>query len=455
MALLNRTLKPIAHCLFTLLALSAIPSFGDDSVESQIVERIQTSKLELAQLEKRIGDVNRQLAKQINEQQKQVIALRTQAADFQRIRDEQLLSLESIKNRVEKWQIQSTYQQHLLRGFMVSSHSVSTEPQDTEMDGNIVLQQAIQDIERRLKPSWSSSSIILGSGDIVPTQLLKLGPTELSYTPKTDVSYIVNRGFDGQVNAAGEFNSTQTLQTGDLFSKGVGYYVFDPSLGSALQLRSSNENLLEHVNKGGMWALPIIAFGLLSLIFALAKGIHLFTLPALDSKLYHKLIGVLHSREKSSAQPVVLEQLTSVLPSANSAQRALIDIALNTEVSPLRDELLLAYLMEYKHTLDRFVGVIATSAAVAPLLGLLGTVSGMISTFKLMTIFGSGDASTVSGGISEALVTTELGLIVAIPSLVASALLARRSKNYSHQLESFAIKLSKVDFAHTSPNKRI
>ncbi|RZA05465.1 MAG: MotA/TolQ/ExbB proton channel family protein, partial [Moraxellaceae bacterium] len=95
---------------------------------------------------------------------------------------------------------------------------------------------------------------------------------------------------------------------------------------------------------------------------------------------------------------------------------------------------------------DMYMGIVATSAAVAPLLGLLGTVSGMINTFKMMTIFGSGDVSTVSGGISEALITTELGLIVAVPSLVISAILTRQIKTYSHAMENFAIKISKINF---------
>ncbi|HMW50322.1 MAG TPA: MotA/TolQ/ExbB proton channel family protein, partial [Cellvibrionaceae bacterium] len=83
---------------------------------------------------------------------------------------------------------------------------------------------------------------------------------------------------------------------------------------------------------------------------------------------------------------------------------------------------------------------------VAPLLGLLGTVSGMINTFKMMTIFGSGDVNTVSGGISEALITTELGLIVAVPALVIGAVLTRQIKTYAHGMERFAIKISKIAF---------
>jgi biopolymer transport protein ExbB len=68
----------------------------------------------------------------------------------------------------------------------------------------------------------------------------------------------------------------------------------------------------------------------------------------------------------------------------------------------------------------------------------------MITTFRLMTLFGAGDPNAVSSGISEALVTTELGLVVAIPALLAHALLSRKVKAYFAQLENDAVNLSRL-----------
>ena len=76
--------------------------------------------------------------------------------------------------------------------------------------------------------------------------------------------------------------------------------------------------------------------------------------------------------------------------------------------------------------LERGLPLIAIASATAPLLGLLGTVTGMIHTFSLINIFGTGDAKSLSSGIAEALVTTEFGLIVAIPALILHALLSRK-----------------------------
>ncbi len=104
-------------------------------------------------------------------------------------------------------------------------------------------------------------------------------------------------------------------------------------------------------------------------------------------------------------------------------------------------------LQDDKYRLERWIGAIAVIASVSPLLGLLGTVSGMIETFKMMTLFGTGEPEVVSGGISQALVTTEMGLVVAIPALILNAVLSRRAKSYYNELESFAILLSKADEA--------
>jgi biopolymer transport protein ExbB len=82
---------------------------------------------------------------------------------------------------------------------------------------------------------------------------------------------------------------------------------------------------------------------------------------------------------------------------------------------------------------------LALSAAAAPLLGLLGTVTGMINTFNMITVFGAGDPKTLAGGISEALITTEFGLVVAIPSLLLHAVLSRRVKGVLASMEQTTV----------------
>jgi biopolymer transport protein ExbB len=89
----------------------------------------------------------------------------------------------------------------------------------------------------------------------------------------------------------------------------------------------------------------------------------------------------------------------------------------------------------------RFGQVLTVMAAVAPLLGLLGTVTGMIATFDVITEHGTGDPKMLSGGISEALITTELGLIVAIPTLLLGTLLQGAAAAIQRSMERAALRV--------------
>jgi biopolymer transport protein ExbB len=94
--------------------------------------------------------------------------------------------------------------------------------------------------------------------------------------------------------------------------------------------------------------------------------------------------------------------------------------------------------------LERFLSILAVLGAVAPLLGLLGTVTGMIDTFRAITLHGTGDPRMLSGGISEALITTELGLMVAIPIMILHTILSRRVDHIVAEMEEKAVTLTNI-----------
>ncbi len=100
------------------------------------------------------------------------------------------------------------------------------------------------------------------------------------------------------------------------------------------------------------------------------------------------------------------------------------------------------------HDLEKYLNTLGTVAAIAPLLGLLGTVVGMIRVFTEITIQGTGNANALAGGISEALLTTAAGLIVAIPALVMHRYYTGRIDSIVVGLEQETIKL--VDALHSN-----
>jgi biopolymer transport protein ExbB len=99
------------------------------------------------------------------------------------------------------------------------------------------------------------------------------------------------------------------------------------------------------------------------------------------------------------------------------------------------------------HAMERYVGALGTIAAVSPLLGLLGTVLGMIKVFVAIELQGTGNAGALAGGISEALITTAAGLCVAIPAMIMHRFFVRRIDSLVVVMEQESVKL--VDALHT------
>lgn len=114
-----------------------------------------------------------------------------------------------------------------------------------------------------------------------------------------------------------------------------------------------------------------------------------------------------------------------------------------TSDSGFNNRLLDEDVMFFVASLNKYLSFIAIMARVAPLLGLLGTVIGMITTFEVISFFGTGNAKAMAAGISEALVTTQSGLLVAIPGLFMSNYLYRKSDRLKHRITSTAIYLRK------------
>jgi biopolymer transport protein ExbB len=105
------------------------------------------------------------------------------------------------------------------------------------------------------------------------------------------------------------------------------------------------------------------------------------------------------------------------------------------------EEILYEIIIDCQERLEKGLPLVAITAAIAPLLGLLGTVTGMIDVFRQITNFANPENSELARGISEALVTTKFGLVTAIPALVIHALLNRRLQGMISKMEGFSARL--------------
>lgn len=404
-----------------------------DEVESQLVADIQTAQRALGETEASISRERGALAQQLNAAQNQVLDLRQRTVAARRAADEETLSLQQIETRLQSWQEQSEFQSRLLAGFLGRNGLRPATATAINMQSDLaVFADYLAAQETRLYPNWQSAALVLPGGQLTEASQLALGP----------VRWFTHEGTAGLVRTENE-RHTASLMLEDAAAAGIlalqqqgsGVITFDPTLTRALLLVEDEETLLQHLQKGGIWVIPILMFALFATVTAGLKALSLYRLPALLPALAERVERAV--KEGGSAVQALQQQTTG-------AQALLLGIALLPQSASQRDDRLHAALLQQRNQLERWLGAIAITASVSPLLGLLGTVSGMIATFKLMTLFGAGDASAVSAGISEALVTTELGLVVAIPALLAHALMSRRIRSYFAALENDAVQLSQL-----------
>jgi len=429
----------------SLALLFALPSVAS-AAESSLLSRITQAQQHLASTEKRIARERHQFANQLNELERGVLALRKKTAVARRLADEKTLSLSKLEERLDSWRQQQTYQQNLLHRFL--QQHAPRQQQREEQGGKIVegasassriaaILTVVRNLENRFYPSWQSADIVRASGAITTLPVLAVGPVTWYWDAAEKRSGLasVHGGGQNLLHADFQLSADDSAAIASLREQPEGDIVFDPTLTRALVRQQNSESLLQHIMKGGLWAVPIVLFAFFALSICLIKASQLWRLP----KLVRFTPTALRSVVADPASPLAVK--------VKGRQQGLLAIARNNGSPQQRDDQMFMQLQDDKHWLERWIGAIAITAAVSPLLGLLGTVSGMIETFKMMTLFGSGDPEVVSGGIAQALVTTELGLVVAIPALILNAILSRRAKSYYNELESFAVLLSKGDEA--------
>ncbi len=188
----------------------------------------------------------------------------------------------------------------------------------------------------------------------------------------------------------------------------------DPTAGALLGLLIQAATTVERVQQGGTVGYIIIGLGILGLLLGLYRLVYL-----------------------AGAGTRIRSQLKSEEPKDNNALGRILGVyAKNKDADTETLELKLdEAIMKETPALEKWQVALKVIAAVAPLLGLLGTVIGMIHTFQSITLFGTGDPKLMAGGISQALVTTMLGLFVAIPMVLLHSMVAGRSKNLIEILE--------------------
>jgi len=257
-----------------------------------------------------------------------------------------------------------------------------------------------------------SQAVVAPDGNASQQSVVRVG----GFSVLSDAGYL--RYNDGRLERLGKQPGGGAVSDAEAMTKardGFHPVLVDPTRGAILGLLVESPTLIERVKQGGLVGYVILALGAFGLLLAAVRLVIL----TLRGK-------AIHAQTKQASQPDsgnALGRILSVFKASDAEDTETLELKLDD-----------AILREIP-ALERGQTTLKLLAAVAPLLGLLGTVTGMIITFQSITLFGTGDPKLMAGGISQALVTTVLGLVVAIPLLFAHAFLASRSRALIQILE--------------------
>ena len=258
-----------------------------------------------------------------------------------------------------------------------------------------------------------SREIVLANGEKSQADVIRVGGFNLvsngkylEYIHETgSVAELIRQPSSRYLSSANELTSTNT---------GVVPFALDPTGGSILGLLVQAPDLQERIDQGGTVGYVILAIGLIGLLIAIERFITLFLI---GNKVNRQLKNDVASQNNPLGRVMLVKDKNS------NADTETLELKLSERI--LKEVPILT-------TRLTFIKIISV---VAPLIGLLGTVTGMINTFQAITLFGTGDPKLMAGGISQALVTTVLGLVVAIPMVFISTILNTRSRGIINILQ--------------------
>ena len=277
------------------------------------------------------------------------------------------------------------------------------------------LEQLWFEMQREMTLSGKVSSyqadVVLPTGDTVKKQVVRLG----SFNAISDGNYLT---FDIETQKLVELASQpgsryngpaadlEASTSADGTSNFTGFWI-DPSRGQLLKIMGQSAGLSERIDQGGIVGYIILSLAIIGILLAIWRMIKLTAETARIKK---------QMNNNSINEDNSLGRVMKVYQQNGDADVETLELHLSEAIS------------SEVPSLTRGINWIKIISVVAPLLGLLGTVTGMIDVFETMSLFGTGDPKLMAGGISQALITTVLGLVAAIPCVFLHTLTNNRSR---------------------------
>lgn len=285
-------------------------------------------------------------------------------------------------------------------------------------------------------------TFINNAGEAETGEILTLGGFTATYRSQGETGFLNYSQESNKLYALSALPSWNVQRNLGRYMNGKEDTVYiDISRGGALRQITHKQTFVEQVKKGGLLVWPILGLGLLALLIAIERTLFLARVHANTDKVMGKVNTLAADGRWDSCDNMVGNE--KKIPVYNVLRTGL---SARSEGRETLESILQEAILKELPRLERFLPMLNIMGAVAPLLGLLGTVTGMISTFHVITLYGTGDPRMMSGGISTALVTTMLGLTVAIPIMLVYTFLCRQVEHVIGDMEEKAVALTNIIF---------
>lgn len=446
-----RILTAVGFASFSLMQAQNL-----EQLQDAFKSDLDTALTALSVVQQTIAEEKIPLSKKIKELEGQVISRRQELARLERSSDNQLVELNALKAQTKGLREEKAYldglvneytqlfetrihitevetYESVVRELQAASNNPDLGPEELADAQISVLDASIDRLESLIGGKSFQSDALVPSGVLEQGKVMLMGPYAVFSSQDSDSAGLAQLQLGSPKPTVVDLGPELTSTIRQLAKSGSGDFPVDPTLGNALKISATQDNLIDHIKKGGPVMVPIVGLGLAAILIALFKWLQLASIKlatAADLQLILSQIKTGNTAKALNHVETMKGYVGDILKSAVENRH---------EKKEYLEEIMYEKMLSAKPALERWIPLIALTAATAPLLGLLGTVTGMINTFNMITVFGTGDPRMLSGGISEALITTKFGLVVAVPALICHAFVTRKVKGVLGSMEQISV----------------
>lgn len=444
--------------LFALVA--ALPLTGlaqaPESLAANASADLQAASAELTAARAGVEAERLPLARRVSELEQRLLNRRAELAKVQRFQENQLVELNALKAEARRLSDEVKYADSLLteyaRGFRSRLNfveepryakvldEVNTAGAAADLSGAdkftrraVLLTTALERAQAAQGGELFEGAALDKKGLVQTGKVALVGPVAMFASSSGEVAGLLQQELNKADPTIAQLDPGLVEGCRKLVASGSGELLLDPTLGNAFKLSAIHKGLIQQLKDGGIVMIPLLGLGFAVIGLALLKWWQLSRVRLATEADLQKVLRYIEAREQDKA----LLHARSISGLAGELLATAVEHV--DEKREYIEEVLYEKMLGARTRLERGLPFLALAATTGPLLGLLGTVTGMIATFRIISGFGGGDPKMLAAGISEALVCTATGMAVAIPALLSHAFLSRRAKGVIGGMEQTAV----------------